>query len=165
MKQVLLQLSLRERILLIGGLSVLFMSGLYAFTYLPLIEEQQRLNTAIDAQRQLKIYLQGIGAEAAALQVNTAEATEIADTAQSLIGIIDTGSEQAGIKAAVKRLIPEGPDKVTLWLEQCNSDQLLAWLVKLDKEHAITVQQITVSREQANAGLVSGKLLLSQVAQ
>lgn len=164
MKQVLLQLSLRERILLIGGLSVLLMSGLYAFTYLPLIEEQQRLNTAIDAQRQLKIYLQGIGAEAA-LQVNTAEATEIADTAQSLIGIIDTGSEQAGIKAAVKRLIPEGPDKVTLWLEQCNSDQLLAWLVKLDKEHAITVQQITVSREQANAGLVSGKLLLSQAAQ
>lgn len=162
MKQVLLQLSLRERILLIGGLAVLLISGLYAFTYIPITEEQQGLKTAIAAQQQLKVYLQGIAAEASALQLNAAEVTEMTDTAQSLIGIIDTGSEQAGIKPAIKRLIPEGQDKVTLWLEQCDSDKLLAWLVMLDKEQAITVQQIAVSREQANAGLVSGKVLLNK---
>lgn len=162
MKQVLLQLSLRERILLIGGLAVLLISGLYAFTYIPIIEEQQRLKTAIAAQQQLKVYLQGIDAEVAALQINSPELTEMAATTQSLIGIIDTGSEQAGIKPALKRLIPEGQDKVTLWLEQCDSDKLFAWLVMLDKEQAITVQQIAISREQANAGLVSGKVLLNK---
>ncbi|MFI3155815.1 MAG: type II secretion system protein GspM [Methylococcaceae bacterium] len=162
MKQILLQLSLRERVLLIGGISVLFISGFYAFTYMPIIDEQQRLKTAIEAQRQLQNYLQGISAEAAASQMNTPEVTESADTAQSLIGIIDSGSEQSGLKPAVKRLIPEGPDQVTLWLEQCDADKLFAWLAVLDKEHAVTVQQITVSREQGGEGLVSGKALLSR---
>ncbi len=162
MKQVLLQLSLRERILLIGGIAVLIISGLYAYTYMPIIDEQQRLNTAIEAQQQLNSYLQGVGSEVAALQTNTAEVIEMTDAAQSLISIIDSGSEQAGIKPAVKRLIPEGQDKVTLWLEQCDFDKLAAWLVILDKEHAVTVQQITISRDQGDTGLVSGKVLLAR---
>lgn len=164
MKQLLVQLSLRERILLIGGIAVLVISGLYAFTYLPIIEEQQGLKTAIEAQQQLKNYLQGIGTEVGALQTHTSEATNIVDTAQSLISILDAGSEQAGIKPAVKRLIPEGQDKVTLWLEGCDSDKLLAWLAVLDKEYAITVQQISISREAGAAGLVSGKVLLSKAS-
>lgn len=164
MKQLLVQLSLRERILLIGGIAALVISGLYAFVYLPLIEEQQGLKTAIEAQQQLKNYLQGIGTEVEALQTHTPEATSIEDTAQSLISIVDAGSEQAGIKPAVKRLIPEGQDKVTLWLERCDSDKLLAWLAVLDKEYAITVQQISISREAGAAGLVSGKVLLSKAS-
>lgn len=164
MKQFLVQLSLRERILLIGGMAVLIISGLYAFTYLPIIEEQQRLKTAIEAQQQLTSYLQGIGTEVGELQTHAPEVIDSADTAQSLISIVDAGSEQAGIKPAVKRLTPEGQDKVTLWLEQCDSDKLLAWLAMLDKEHAITVQQISISREPGAAGLVSGKVLLSKTS-
>ncbi len=163
MKQFFLRLSLRERSLLIGGITLLFISGLYAFAYMPIVDEQQRLNTAIAAQQQLHGYLQGIAAEAAALRSQTPKAPAIAETSQSLIGIIDGGSEQAGIKSAVKRLIPEGSDKVTLWLEQCDSDKLMAWLALLDKEHAIAVQQIALSREPGEAGLVSGKVLLAKL--
>ena len=163
MKDKFLQLSLRERILLIGGIAVLFISGLYAFTYLPIVEEEQRLKKAIEAQQQLKSYLQMIATEVAKLPANTAELTEVVDTGQSLISIIDTSSEQLGIKPAIKRMTPEGQDKVSLWLEKCQFDQLMVWLAALDKKHGIEVQQIAVNREQGNVGLVSGKMLLGKL--
>jgi len=162
MKKRLQQLSPRERSLLLGGIAVLLISGLYAFTYMPIIEGQQRIRSAIDAQQQLNVYLQGVAAETGALQANSAGSAEVADTAQSLIGIIDAGSEQSGIKPAVKRLVPEDQDKVSLWLEQCEFDKLVAWLALLDTDHAITVQQMTISREPGSAGLISGKVLLGK---
>ena len=162
MKQVLQRLSLRERLLLLGGIAMLLLSGLYAFFCLPMIDGQQQLKKAIVAQQQLEQYLQSISAEVASLPVY---APKLSDPTQSLISIIDIGSEQSGIKPTIKRLVPEGQDKVMLWLERCDFDQLMAWLIKLDKEQAITVQQIAVSREQDKAGLVSGKVLLGKPGQ
>jgi general secretion pathway protein M len=157
MKQFLQRLSLRERLLLFGGIALLLISGLYAFLYLPMIDEQLRLKKAIEVQRQLKDYLQSIGAEVAGLQGNS---PKIPDATQSLLGIIDSGSEQSAIKPAIKRLVPEGQDKVMLWLERCDFDPLMAWLAVLDNEQGITVQQMAISREQDRPGLVSGKVLL-----
>ncbi len=159
MNQWLAKLSLRERILLIGGAVVLFISGLYAFTYLPIVEGQQRLTLAIDAQQQLKTYLQSIGAEVVQLQQNAPQQPDSVDSSQSQMSIIDTSSEEAGVKPAIKRLVPEGQDQVTLWLEHCDFDKLIYWLATLDTQHAIHVKQLNISRDTA-AGLVSGKVLL-----
>ncbi len=159
MKQFLQRLSLRERLLLFGGIALLLISGLYAFLYQPMIEEQQRLKKAIEVQRQLKDYLQGIGAEVAGLQGNS---PKVPDATQSLLGIIDNGSEQSGIKPAIKRLVPEGQEKVMLWLERCDFDQLMVWIAVLDKEQGISVQQMAISLEQDRAGLVGGKVLLAR---
>jgi general secretion pathway protein M len=160
MKRRLVRLSPREKVLLIGGVAILLCSGLYAFTYRPLIDARQPVNSAIEAQQQLKTYLQSINAEVAELQA-TVGATPEVENLQSPISIIDVSSEEAGIKPAIKRLIPEGRDKVTLWLEKCEFDKLINWLARLDKDHAITVRQINIRREQGGAGIVSGKILLS----
>ena len=157
MKQFYQRLSLRERSLLFGGITLLLISGIYAFLYLPLIDEQQRLKKAIDVQLQLKFYLQSIETEVANLQSNS---LKVSDPTQSLLGIIDSSSEQSAIKPAIKRLVPEGQNKVMLWLERCDFDQLMAWLAVLDKEQGISVQQIAVTREDIKMGVVSGKVLL-----
>ena len=159
MKQWLERLSLRERVMLAGGITVLLASALYAFTYMPIVEEQQRLMLGIEAQQQLKTYLQSISSEVEQLRQNTIASPEI-DTSQSQMSVIDSSSEQSGVKPAIKRLVPEGQDKVTLWLEKCDFDKLIYWLAVLDKQHAIHVKQINISRDQVDAGLVSGKVLL-----
>lgn len=159
MKRWLVRLSPREKMLLTGGVALLLCSGLYAFTYRPLIDAQQPIKSAIEAQQQLKTYLQSINAEAAGLRETAVETPEV-ENLQSQMSIIDVSSEEAGIKPAIKRLIPEGPDKVTLWLEKCEFDKLIAWLAGLDKDHAIAVRQINIRREQGAAGIVSGKILL-----
>jgi general secretion pathway protein M len=163
MKQWLQKSSPRERGLLIGGVVVLLVSGLYAFTYQPIIEDQQRLNDAIDAQQRLQNYLQTISTQALELRAQqpaNADAQIAAD--QSPMSVIDSGSEQAGIKPTIKRLVPEGQDNVTLWLEKCPFDVLMGWLAALESQNGISVKQLALSRDAGAMGLVSGKVLLGR---
>jgi len=165
MKDLLLKLSPRERNMLYGGCAILIVLSLYAFTYAPLIDGQKRLKSAIEAQQDLQTHLQHIRSEVTHLSANTSPSPEAASpTGQSLIGLIDSSSEQVGIKSNIKRLTPEGADKVTLWLEKADFDKLITWLVQLDKKQAINVEQMSSSREGDKAGLVSGKVLLGKVA-
>ncbi|MDD2722726.1 MAG: type II secretion system protein M [Methylovulum sp.] len=152
------KLNVRERVLLFGGSAVLLVSGLYAYTYQPLLEAQQQLDTAIDNQQRLHSFLQSISGEVVQLRETATNAPASPD--QSLLGIIDSGSEQAGIKPAIKRLQPEGQDSVALSLEQCPFDPLIDWLVALNSSQGISVKQINLSREAGNEGKVKGKLLL-----
>jgi type II secretory pathway component PulM len=64
MKNLLLNLSARERLMLYGGGIILLVLSLYAFTYAPLIDGQKRLKTAIAAQQDLQTHLQHIRSEA-----------------------------------------------------------------------------------------------------
>ncbi|MGZ8227099.1 MAG: type II secretion system protein GspM, partial [Methylococcaceae bacterium] len=114
---------------------------------------------AIENQRQLNATLKTISAEVSVLQQNQIEAPEPKGS-QSQMSIIDASSEQLGIKTAIKRIVPEGQDTVTLWLEKCEFDKLIYWLAVLDKKHAITVRQINIRQEQGNNGLVSGKIIV-----
>jgi general secretion pathway protein M len=165
MKNLLLKLSARERLLLYGGGIILLVLSLYAFTYAPLIDGQKRLKSAIAAQQDLQTHLQHIRSEAMRLSATTSTAPNAASpTNQSLIGLIDSSSEQVGIKSNIKRLTPEGADKVTLWLEKADFDQLVTWLAQLDKNQAVSVEQMSSSREGDKVGLVSGKVLLGKVA-
>jgi len=107
----------------------------------------------------LNSFLQSISGEVATLRSQAV--TNAPDTSgQSLLGIIDSGSEQAGIKAAIKHLEPEGQDSVTLSLEQCPFDPLIDWLVTINNSQGISVKQLNLSREAGNEGIVKGKLLL-----
>jgi len=65
------------------------------------------------------------------------------------------------IKPGIKRMIPEGTDKVTLWLENISFDKLSQWLAVLETKHAITVTQVNINREANKLGSVNAKLLLS----
>ncbi|WP_019866425.1 type II secretion system protein GspM [Methylovulum miyakonense] len=153
------KLNVRERVLLFGGGAILLVSGLYAYTYQPLLEAQQQLDTAIENQQRLNGFLQSISGEVTTLRSQTA--TNAPDTSgQSLLGIIDSGSEQAGIKPAIKRLQPEGQDNVTVSLEQCPFDPLIDWLAMLSSNNGISVKQISLGREAGDTGKVKGKVLL-----
>ena len=158
MNNWLAKLNARERLLLLGGGAVLAVSGLYAYTYQPLIEAQQQLDTALENQQRLHTFLQSIGGEVA--QLRQAAPTGASDPGQTTSSLIDGSSEAAGIKSAIKRQQPEGQDSVALTLEHCPFDVLIAWLVTLDSQYGIGVRQISLSRETGDGGMVKGKVLL-----
>jgi general secretion pathway protein M len=160
MNNWLAKLNARERIMLFGGGAVLVVSGLYAYTYQPLIEAQQQLGTALENQQRLHTFLQSIGGEVA--QLRATAPTGSSDPGQTTISLIDSSSEQAGIKSAIKRQQPEGQDNVALTLEHCPFDLLVAWLVTLDSQYGIGVRQISLSRETGDGGMVKGKVLLGR---
>ncbi len=154
------KLSLRERNLLLGGMSLLLCLGLYAFAYAPLIDGQKKLDAALANQQQLKIFLTSLNAEVAQLRQNQAE--QPADDGQSPLAIIDASSSQLDIKPCIKQIVSEDPASPHLGLEKCNFDKLAAWLAVLQKQNGFSVKQIQLNREPATLGQVSGKLVLSR---
>lgn len=159
--QRLAALSARERWLSVGAVVIILFYGLYGLIVAPIAEEKIQLEQKINAQQQTYQYIKKIGAEVAVLRQNKQDAV-ISGEEQSLMAVVDAGSNQLEVKPAIKRMIPDGADKVTLWLENIAFDKLTDWLAILETKHAVTVNQISINREQTHAGTVSAKLLLSK---
>ena len=77
------------------------------------------------------------------------------------MAIIDASSIQMAIKPMITRVNPNGADKVTLWLENSSFDQFIDWLSVLETKHGITVNEISISLDEANVSRVTVKVLLS----
>jgi len=158
--QRLAALSPRERLLSVGVVVFIVFCGLYQLVIAPIAAEKILLEQKINAQQQSYQTIKKISVEVAGLRKNQQDTVK-SEEGQSLMAAIDASSNQLEIKPAIKRMIPDGADKVTLWLENIAFDKLTNWLAVLETKHAITVDQISVNREQTNKGAVTAKLLLS----
>ena len=61
---------------------------------------------------------------------------------------------------SLKRFEPSGESKIKVWVEDVSFDNLVAWLSKLDKAIKVSVEQISVEK-QDKPGVVSARLTLS----
>jgi general secretion pathway protein M len=154
------ELSPRERLLSAGGVIAILFYGLYLLIYAPVAAEKNLLEQKINAQQQAYQHIKKISAEVAGLRKNRQNTVNNPDV-QSLMAVVDVSSNQLEIKPAIKRVIPDGADKVTLWLEKIAFDKLAYWLAVLETKQAIKITQISISREQTDTGTVNAKLLLS----
>jgi general secretion pathway protein M len=153
-------LSPRERLLFAGGVIIIVVYSLYLIIVAPIAAEKVLLTQKINAQQQAFQHIKKISAEVASLRKNNLNTIDNMDV-QSLMTVVDSSSKQLEVKPAIKRMIPDGADKVTLWLENIAFDTLTYWLVVLETKHAITVNQISINREPSSDGTVSAKVLLS----
>ncbi len=77
----------------------------------------------------------------------------------SLLSVIDTTSRQKNLKQALQKFQPEGDDSVRLWLEDAPFDALVEWLDLLNRQHGVSVSEISLEK-QPESGLVDGRILL-----
>ncbi len=80
---------------------------------------------------------------------------------RSLLAIIDQSSSTIGIKSSIKRLTPEGDNKVRVRVEDVAFDKLVQWLVTNSDKSSIHAELFLV-READKKGVVNATLLLSQ---
>lgn len=158
--QRLAALSPRERLLSVGVVVFIVFYGLYQLIIAPIAAEAILLDQKINAQQQVYQAIKKTSVEVAGLRKKQQNIVKSVD-GHSLMAVLDASSNELEIKPAIKRMIPEGDDKVTLWLENIAFDKLTNWLAVLETKHAITVDQISINREQTNKGVVTAKLLLS----
>lgn len=158
--QRLQELSPRERVLSVATLIIIVFYALYLLIVAPIATDKVLLEQKIKAQQQAFQYLKKISVEVTELRKNQ-QSSPLEQEGQSLMSVVDASSVQLQIKPAIKRVIPEGVDNVTVWLENANFDQLSVWLVALETKHGITVSQISITREPVNKGQVSAKIVLS----
>lgn len=79
------------------------------------------------------------------------------DPGQSLLGIANSTSKS--YQLSFKRYQPVGDSGLSLWLENVSFNNLIMWLERLDKKYGISVNEITVERQQEK-GLVNIRLVL-----
>jgi len=158
--QRLQELSPRERVLSVATLVLIVFYALYLLIVAPIATDKVLLAQKIKAQQQAFQYLKKISADVTELRKNQ-QSSPLKQEGQSLMSVVDVSSVELQIKPAIKRVIPEGVDNVTVWLENANFDQLSVWLAVLETKHGIKVSQISITREPVNKGQVSAKIVLS----
>jgi general secretion pathway protein M len=161
MLQRLNELSSREKLASVGCSIVVLLYGGYLLFYQPMAAESILLQQKVRSQGLAYQHLQRVGAEVAALRRQGLGVTPEPEVEnQSPMAVVDGSSQQLEIKPFIKRLQPEGTDKVTLWLEDVAFDKLVYWLAILEDKHRLTVIQADVDKQAVGEGLVNAKILL-----
>ncbi len=78
---------------------------------------------------------------------------------RSLLAIIDQSGSAIGIKTSIKRLTPEGNNKVRVRIEDVEFDKLIEWLVINSTKHLIHAELFLVKKGE-QTGRVNATLLL-----
>jgi general secretion pathway protein M len=154
-------LSPREQILSAGTIAGIVFYSLYLLIYEPMASEkiflEQKINVLHQTHQQLKMISEEVNV------LRTSHSNPIVDSnAQSVMAVIDATSKQLEISQATKRIIPDGADSVTLWLENIAFDKLILWLAVLETKHAIRIDQISIENQKTKSGIVNAKLLLAK---
>lgn len=160
MNQFLSGLGARERVLLIAGGIVLLLMLLYALAWRPMAERADRLRVTVNEQVMLHQWMQSAAAEVQRLRsARTASGTE----RQSLLSLADSTARQAGLGPAIRRVEPEGADRVRIVLEQAGFDDMVSWLELLVSRHRVALDTVTVD-SRPEPGLVNARLVLQAAA-
>ncbi len=130
----------REKKALGFGVIGLVVMGGYLFLVEPFMEQRDLLTTRVAAQKNLKTHLEGVAQEAKSLRSNASGAKKLSGSGRdTLLAVISKTSRQNGIKESMKRITPEGSDKARIWLEGASFDQMILWVMAVNKTYGIKV--------------------------
>ncbi len=163
MKEFLANLNPRERRLVYIGGAVAAVLLFYAAVWVPLSNKVERLRTTVAEQQQLETWMKQAAREVQRLR-KAATTPGGKRPRQSLLALADQSAKQQGLGRTIKRVQPEGQDKVNIRLEEAAFDDVVAWLEKLQSQHGVRVATITIDR-QDQPGLVDVRLTLEGSTQ
>jgi general secretion pathway protein M len=93
---------------------------------------------------------------------STPNATRVSD-GRSLLTLVDQTARTAGLGTTVKRVEPQGEDKLRVQMEQVSFDKMILWLSALKQEHGIAAINVIVDR-QTDSDQVNARLVLQGTA-
>jgi len=145
-----------QRIIIILAV-IIGLALFYLLIWSPISESYARKTSQVEAQRKLLAWMQGTARQITQLRGSTQQGK--GGSSGPLLSTVDRTIKTSGLGATMKRLEPQGNDKVQIWFENTNFDQLLTSLGLLASKHKIQVSSINIER-QDQAGLVNARLVL-----
>lgn len=157
------RLAPRERWILGGAAGLLLALGLYLLVWEPWQDSLERLRGTVAARRADVAWMRQAAADLQRLQSAGEAPQATARGGRSLLTVVDQSARSAGLSQAVKRVEPQGGDKVRVWLEQAGFDEMIRWVNVLEREQGVRVDSAVVERH-ADAGRVDARLVLREAA-
>lgn len=149
-------LSSREHLLVAGGAMLILVLLFYALAWQPFQASHRRLRQSVAEQR----------AELAAMRQMAQEIKQLGGSGskpattegRSLLTLVDQTARAAGLGAALKRVTPQGEDRLGVQFDAVEFDKLVTWLGALERDHRIVIVNLTVDR--AAAGRANARLIV-----
>jgi general secretion pathway protein M len=158
MREWLEGLEARERLLVVGGGSLLVVFLLFVLVWLPVRASYNNFKASVAEQRDTAAWMQRSAQQLAALKRSGGTAAAGLG-GRSLLAVTDSTARAGGLGAELKRVEPEGRDSVRVWLDGAAFDVLIKWLGTLSSTHGIQVDSATLEGA-GTAGRVNARLTL-----
>ena len=158
MKDWLLNLEPRERMMFATGAVLLVLLLLYALVWAPFRSGYYSLQESVSAQRDTVVWMQGSAQTIQRLSSSSGAAVKGLG-GRSLLAVTDSTARAGGLGPALKRVEPEGSNSVRVWMEGAPFDVLVKWLGTLSTQHGVDADTVTLERLEA-AGQVNARLML-----
>ena len=142
-----------------GGL-VLSMILIYFLVWEPWRNNLTHLRQQLVVQRQELVWMLDAAAELKRLTMTKSTVRSAASQNRSLSTLIDQTAKAAGLEGTLKRVEPQGEQRLRIRLEQVGFDKMLLWLSQLEQTYGVQIVSATVQRE--DSGRVSARLLLQE---
>jgi general secretion pathway protein M len=152
-------LSPRERGLVVGGTVLTLALLLYALVWEPFRTSSHRLQQSVAQQRADLAWMRQAAQEIKRL--GNAGVAQPAGDGRSLLTLVDQTARAAGLGPAMKRIAPQGDDKLSAQLDAVEFDKLVPWLGALEQEHRMTIVSLSVDRTDT-PGLVNTRLVVGR---
>lgn len=156
MKEWFQGLQQQEKMTIISGGVVLAIMLFYVAIWEPLHDGVDALKKDVARQGPLLEWMKQAAADADRLKKKGG--TTRAKTGQSLLSLIDSSAKRSGLGNALKRVKPDGNDKVRVWLEDASFNKSIKWIEELDKTYAIQVSTLVVDRKET-PGMVDSRIV------
>ncbi len=152
-------LALREKRFVLAGAVTLVIIMVYTLVYEPMMTGLEEQATSLDMRKSALERLAKISREYKALGVS-GNKRSVKDK-RSILAVIDQTSSAVGIKKSIKRLTPEGENKVRVRVEDVAFDNLLEWLAINSTKHKIRAEIFLVRKTEIK-GKGNATLLFSR---
>jgi len=146
-----------QRIILILGV-IIGLSLVYLLIWSPLSEAFLQKNSQVKAKQQLLSWMEKTGKQIISLKPQSRLQQR---STGPILSTVDRTIKTAGLGQTLKRLEPQGNQRVQIWFEKTAFDTLIIWLGKLTTEYAYQIQTINIERLD-QPGLVNARLVLKK---
>ena len=138
-----------------------FILGLLVYTllWLPINDEVAKKRVWIAEQQETLTWMKRTASE-----INRLKPTALTGKSknnEALLSTVDRTAKQARLRDAIKRIKPQGDDKVQIWLEQASFDRTIRWLDTLQRQQNIAVGTITIEK-QKSPGIIDARINLER---
>jgi general secretion pathway protein M len=152
-------LNTRERWAVGGGAVALSAVLIYVLLWQPLQQRLRGLRQTVAAQQAEVAWMRQAAAEVQRLSRVPVPAQTLLPERRSLLVLVDGSAGGAGLGGAVKRVEPQGDDRLQVQLEQVGFDALIRWLADLQRRHGIVIDNAALEG-QTEGGRVNARLIL-----
>ena len=147
----------REQMLLLAGAGMLLLVTLWLLVWEPVSHKRGQFSARVEQQQQILLQLRQLASEAGRIGVIPAGNLDRGD--QSLLSLTDRTVRAAGLAGALRRIEPDGDNRVRLWLQQAQFDPMMSWLQSLARDYGVHVYAANVDLGE-RAGLVVADITL-----